>query len=284
MRHKNLALFFTLAAFCFTGVCFAKDDLPKFKVWGDQKPPGKNEPTEKVGKMILEPLVTVYLPSKEKANGTAVLVCPGGGYQGHAISHEGIEVAKWLNEEGVAAFLLQYRIPRRANQPKHLAPLQDAQRALSIVRSKAKEYGIEENKIGILGFSAGGHLTLMTSTCYNARAYEPRDEIDKVSCRPDFAIPVYPAYIVDKQNKLVDEIKITKDTPPMFFAHAGDDPYSAAGSALIYAKLRQFKSPSEIHVWAKGGHGFGMRKRNEPSDQWTRLAAEWMRRIGLVKK
>jgi len=267
----------------------AADKHVTFKVW-EGTPPGEKEalaPHVRSGgrvRKVTQPDVTVYLPPKGKANGTAVLVCPGGGYGILAEDHEGIQVAKWLNENGVTAFLLRYRVPCRPGLPKHLAALQDAQRALSLIRSKAGAFGIKEDKIGILGFSAGGHLTLMTSTCFKKRAYPAKDEVDKISCRPDFAIPVYPAYIVDKESgELVDEVQITQETPPMFFAHAGDDVWSAAGSALLYAKLRQLKSPSELHVWAKGGHGFGMNKRGEPSDQWPQHAAAWMKRIGIIE-
>src|SRR5690606_17937373 len=137
---------------------------------------------------------------------------------------EGEEVAQWLNSIGVSAIVLKYRVPRRADQPKHQAPLQDAQRAMSLVRSRADEWGIDPNRIGILGFSAGGHLSATAATNFDRRAYEAVDAIDQVSCRPNFAVLVYPAYLIQENTlELSPEIRVSASTPPTFFAHASDD-------------------------------------------------------------
>jgi len=161
----------------------------------------------------------------EKATGACIIICPGGGYGKLAWNKEGTEVATWLNTLGVEAVVLKYRVPRRKNREKHDAPLQDAQRAVSLVRHHAKEWGLDPKRIGVLGFSAGGHLSATALTNYDKRHYKSVDAVDKASCRPDFGVLIYPAYLVDKETKtqLSPELRITKNTPPIFFAHAGDD-------------------------------------------------------------
>jgi acetyl esterase/lipase len=176
---------------------------------------------------VSRPTLTVFKPAKDKDTGAAILVAPGGGYNILAWDLEGEEVAAWLNTIGVTGVVLKYRVPRREGTPKGAPPpqaLMDAQRAMSLVRSKAGEWGLDPKRIGMLGFSAGGHLTAWTSTNFDKRAYEPMDEVDKVSCRPDFAVLLYPGYLVARdKDELSPEIRVTKTTPPAFFAHAGDD-------------------------------------------------------------
>jgi acetyl esterase/lipase len=199
---------------------------------------------------------------------------------------EGEEVAAWLNSIGVTGIILKYRVPRRSGTPIAQPPPQaqmDAQRALSLVRNKAEEWGINPKRIGMLGFSAGGHLTAWTATNFDKRSYEPVDAIDKVSCRPDFAVLVYPAYLRAKdKNELMPDIRVTKDTPQTFFVHAGDDFVSPLNSTQMYQALRLAGVPAEMHLYATGGHGFGLRPRGKACTTWPQRCAEWMKAQGLL--
>ena len=234
---------------------------------------------------VTKPTLTYYLSDSAKAKGTTVIVCPGGAYQILAIEHEGEDVCKWLNELGVHAVLLKYRVPRRKNREPHAAPLQDAQRAMSLVRLAGKSWNVPLTKLGILGFSAGGNLAVMTATSFHNRTYEKVDSSDELSCRPDFAIPLYPAYLLDEQtkNRLAPHINITKECPPFFFAHTGDDRIPAEGSVLIYLALEKAGvEGSELHVYPFGGHGYGLRKTKNPVSQWPDRAEAWMRSLKLL--
>jgi acetyl esterase/lipase len=248
----------------------------------------ESKPGDKVQRLtnVSIPTITVTRPAKDKDTGAAVVIAPGGGYSILAWTHEGEDVATWLNSIGVTAVLLKYRVPRRPDDPKDKPPvgaLMDAQRAIGLVRNNAKEWGIDPKRIGFLGFSAGGHLTGWASTNYEKRAYDPIDDADKVSCRPDFAVLIYPGgLIVKDKDELSPEIKVTKDTPPSFLAHAGDD--KAENSVRYYLALRKEGVKAEMHIYASGGHGFGMIKKNHPSDEWTQQCAEWMRDQGFLKK
>ena len=169
--------------------------------------------------------LTVFPAEAENANGMGVLVCPGGGYNILAYEHEGSAICEWLNSLGVTGFLLKYRVPRRKNRLKHEAPLQDAQRAIGMIRQNAVRWKVDPGRLGVLGFSAGGNLAVMTLTSFDSRSYPKVDAADDLSCRPDFGVLVYPAYLVDRKerDKLFPEIKVTTETPPCFFAHTGDD-------------------------------------------------------------
>ena len=233
---------------------------------------------------ISKPTITIYRPAKDKDTGAAVLIAPGGGYAILAWDLEGTEVAQWLNSIGITGVVLKYRVPKRADQPRHVPPLQDAQRAMGLIRSKAKEWGIDPKRIGMLGFSAGGHLTASTATNFDKRTYDAIDEIDKESCRPDFAVLVYPAYLVDKsKTKLNPDIRVSGKTPPIFFAHAGDDPIEVENSVAMYLALKEAKVRSELHVYSAGGHGFGLRKSNMPCSTWPERCAAWFRQQGILK-
>src|SRR5207302_1662768 len=156
---------------------------------------------------------------------------------------------------------------------------------LSLVRGKAKELGLNPRRIGMLGFSAGGHLTAAAATNFDRRAYEPQDDLDQVSCRPDFAVLIYPAYlIVRNKDELAPDIRVTKDSPPMFFAHAGDDRVKPENSVLTYLALRRAGVPAELHVFAAGGHGFGLRPSAQPASSWPRLCEAWLRQQGILKR
>lgn len=229
---------------------------------------------------VTRPTITVYRPAKEKDTGAAVVICPGGGYNILAWDLEGEEVAAWLNSIGVTGIVLKYRVPRREGQSSGppLQPLQDAQRALSLVRSKAREWGIDAQRIGVLGFSAGGHLAAAASTNFNRRAYESVDDIDKAACRPDFAVLVYPAYLITKDGKeMAEDIRVTKETPPMFLVHAGDDRVSAENSAHMYLALKRAGVPAEVHIYSSGGHGFGLRPSTDECSTWPQRCSDWLK-------
>jgi acetyl esterase/lipase len=233
---------------------------------------------------VTRPELIVYRASHDKNTGAAVLVCPGGGYQILAMDLEGEEVAAWLNSLGVTAAVLKYRVPRRADRDKHEAPLQDAQRALGILRSKAAEWKIDPHRIGILGFSAGGHLSAMAMTHFDRRTYDAADAADEVSCRPDFAVLVYPAYLSEGEGlQLAPDIPVTKETPPSFLVHAGDDRIGPENSIALYMALKRAGVPAELHVYAGGGHGFGLRPSEFPCSTWPARCAEWMKSQGFLK-
>ncbi|MEO8425983.1 MAG: alpha/beta hydrolase [Verrucomicrobiota bacterium] len=243
---------------------------------------------------VTKPTITVYRPPTDKNTGAAMLVCPGGGYWNLAWDLEGEEVAAWLNTVGVTGVVLKYRVPRRPGQPEPLpapGPLLDAQRAISLVRSRAAQWGINTNRIGIVGFSAGGHLALATATRFDQRAYEPIDEIDQMTCRPDFAIAVYPGYLIEQHpagveiNKdvLAPYIRIPKETPPIFLVHASDDTMAGAeNSVVMYLALKRASVAAELHVYAQGEHGFGVRKNGLPCSTWTDRCVAWLQDQGML--
>jgi acetyl esterase/lipase len=236
---------------------------------------------------VTHPTLTVYRPAKDKQTGTAMVICPGGGYWDLYWQLEGEEVAAWLNSIGVTAIILKYRVPRRADEPKGepaRRPLQDAQRAVSLVRSKADEWGIHPGRIGMVGFSAGGHLVVATATSFDKRTYEPVDEVDKFSCRPDFAVSVYPGYLKAKEkDELWPGLRVPDGTPPVFFAHGGEDIISSPeNSVLMYLALRRAGVPAELHVYAGTAHDFGVRPSDRPYATWTESCARWLRDRGFL--
>ena len=217
----------------------------------------------------------VWYPAPAKNNsGPSVLVCPGGGYNVLAYSHEGKEVCDWLNSIGVNAGLLKYRVPRRKDVPKHQAPLQDVQRAIEIIRSKSEAWKINPKRVGILGFSAGGHLSTMALTSR-----------DKPAVAPDFAVLVYPAYLKnpENENQLSPEIVVSENTPPAFVVVAHGDKKFVEGAALFYLAMRRKNRDCELHIYGKGGHGFGFKNTEEEIKKWPSLAENWMRTMGLLK-
>jgi len=239
---------------------------------------------------VSSPTITVQKPKDVPANGAAVIVCPGGGYGILAARKEGADIVKWLNANGVTGVLLKYRVPRRqkADDQKHHHALQDAQRAMGLVRLHAKEWGIDPNRIGILGFSAGGHLSATLCNNYDKRTYEPIDAADKLSCKPDFAVLIYPAYLkttmgygdLDKVDPLQHaEAMSPKTTPPTFIAVSQADGFAGSGIAYFVA-LSKAKVPAALHVYPGGGHGTGMQAY--PLNRWTDEAAQWMRDIGVI--
>jgi len=253
----------------------------------DHKQVEVTEPTQMVTG-VTKPTITIHRPVKDKDTGTAMLICPGGGYWNLYWQLEGEEVATWLNSLGVTGIILKYRVPRRPDEPKGepaRRPLQDAQRALSLVRSKGREWGIAPQRIGMVGFSAGGHLAIATATSFDKRTYEPIDDVDKVSCRPDFAVAVYSGYLkVADKDELAPGIRIPPGTPPIFLAHGGDDIVSPPEhSVLMYLVLKRAGVPAELHIYATATHDFGVRASDHPCSTWTESCANWLRHQGLLK-
>jgi acetyl esterase/lipase len=237
---------------------------------------------------VTKPTLTIYQPSRDKNTGTAMLICPGGGYWDLYWELEGEEVAAWLNSLGMTGIILKYRVPRRAGDVKAEpapGPLLDAQRAVSLVRSRAAEWGIDPKKIGMVGFSAGGHLALATATSFEKRAYEPIDAVDETSCRPDFAVLCYSGYLKAKdKDEIAAGIRIPAATPPIFLAHSTDDKISdAEHSVLMYLALKRAGIPAELHVYATGDHDFGVRQDGKLPSSWTSLCARWLSSQGLLK-
>ena len=245
------------------------------------------EPTRLITN-VRKPTITIYRPAKDKDTGAAVLICPGGGYWNLYWELEGEEVAAWLNSHGVTGILLKYRVPRRPDEPKGepaRRPLQDAQRAVSLVRSKAREWGIDPKRIGLVGFSAGGHLAIATATRFEERTYEPTDDIDRVDCRPDFAIAVYPGYLkAQDKDELAPGLRVPAKTPPIFLAHGGADIISPPEhSVFLYLALKRAGIPTELHVYAGAAHGFGVRKLDHPCSTWTASCMDWLRSQGFIE-
>jgi acetyl esterase/lipase len=235
---------------------------------------------------VTKPSLHIYSPAKDKDTKAAVLIAPGGGYHNLAWDREGTEVADWLNSIGVIGIILKYRCPRRPGDVKGeppLGPLLDAQRAISLVRANAKEWGIDPHRIGMIGFSAGGHLVGSTCTSFDKRAYDPIDAIDKVSCRPDFGIMAYSGYFKRKdKDDIIDSVRTPEGTPPLFFVHATDDPVSDVDhSVAFYLALKRAKLDVAMHLYPTGGHGFGVRA-DGPCAGWTQTCLTWLRQRSIV--
>ncbi len=223
----------------------------------------------------------------DKATGTCIIVCPGGGYGKLAWNKEGTEVATWLNTLGVEAVVLKYRVPRRDREKPHPWPLQDLQRTIRIVRSKAAEWKINPDRLGVMGFSAGGHLCVMASSYYSEESYKPMDAIDKLDARPGFVVLIYPAYLgsVRKDaNRLDPLVKVDAKTPPTFIAITHDDGDRAIFAALYYAGLKRNRVPAELHIYSKGGHGYGLRPSSNPVSTWPARLGDWLRSSGWLKR
>ncbi len=243
------------------------------------------------------PTLTLYQPAAENRIPAAVIICPGGGYARLAMDHEGVQIAEWLNSIGVTAFILRYRLP--ADGYRHPIPLMDAQRAIRLVRSRAADWNIQPDRIGILGFSAGGHLASTAATHFDkpAATGSKADAVDTLSCRPDFHILIYPVISMDtaithrgSRNNLLgpepsdelvrllsNELQITAAMPPAFLVHANDDKAVVPENSIrYYLGLRQADVPAELHIYLKGGHGFGMRPSAGPAAAWTESCRKWL--------
>lgn len=229
---------------------------------------------------VSKPTLTLYAP-KEKTTGAAVVVFPGGGYNILAIDLEGTEVCDWLNSAGIACLLVKYRVPNSGPYPKFAAALEDAQRALGIVRSHAAEWHIDPKRIGVLGFSAGAHLSAALSAHFEKRLYQPIDAADQVSCRPDFAVIIYPGYLALAEENFAPnpEVHVTEQTPPSFILQAEDDPVHVENALVYFQALKNAKVPAELHVYADGGHGYGLRRTELPITAWPQLVELWLHTI-----
>jgi acetyl esterase/lipase len=248
------------------------------------------------------PTVTVYLPPADKATGAAVVICPGGGYGALAMDHEGHQVAKWLNSLGIAGVILKYR---HAPKYRHPTPLGDAQRALRFVRANAKEWKIDPNRVGILGFSAGGHLASTAGTHFDKGNADAKDPIDRLSCRPDFMVLVYPvitfvgpaAHLGSRNNllgknpddklieNLCNEKQVTADTPPAFLTHTkADKGVPPENSILFHEACKKAGVATEIHLYEKGAHGLGLGPKDLEFSQWPQRCAEWLVKIKMISQ
>lgn len=278
----------------------------KLKVWPNGAPDsnGMTLPEEvyegKRVRNVSEAEMYVYLPKMGVNTGAAVVICPGGGYMIEAMDHEGYDLAEWLTTQGVAGIVLKYRLPYGHDQ----IPLEDAQRALRIVRQKASEWGINPTRIGIAGSSAGGHLASTAGTRFDLGKTDAADPIEKYSCRPDFMLLLYPVITFNEEfghmgsrtnligagnkwelvEKYSNELHVTAQTPPTFLILADDDGgVPTRNSIEFYMALKKYKIPAEMHIFRDGGHGFGMNKKNLPVDQWPNLFAQWMKAQGITR-
>jgi acetyl esterase/lipase len=240
---------------------------------------------------VSEPTMTVF-PPKGKNTGVAIVVFPGGGFQVLAITLEGTEICDWLTAKGMTCILSKYRVPNSnhhwddsckcAVTPKVPTALQDAQRTIRLVRSRANELHINPSKIGVIGFSAGGYLVAQTSNIFEP-AYKPVDAIDKISSRPDFSIALYPGHLCRRGSTLDPGIHVTRRTPPTFLLQNWDDPVDDVCNSTVYARaLDDAHVPAEVHLFAKGGHAFGLRQKQHPVAMWPSLVESWLKEIGIL--
>ena len=243
---------------------------------------------------VADPTITVYTPTG-KNTGAAVLVIPGGGFEILAIDYEGTEVCDWLVAEGITCVVEKYRVPsepyewKTNSRPHNLQiptrSLEDTQRAMRLIRSHAAEWRIDPHKIGVLGFSAGGYLVAQISTNYDKRLYPASDAADTVSARPDFAVAVYPGHLATERRMLNPNVPVTKQTPPTFIVQAEDDHVDGVEQALVYfGALKDADVPAELHIYAGGGHAFGLRQTDLPITRWPHLVDQWLATIGVLPK
>ncbi len=228
---------------------------------------------------VYEPSITIYRAEDAEQPGPLILVCPGGGYGILAINKEGSEIAQWLNSLGVHAAVLKYRVPHQRDNA-----FADAQRAIRILRGRANEFNLDKERIGMIGFSAGAHLSARVSGDYKGIAYQKVDDFDELSARPDFVALIYPAYLVDEENKINEEIIVDKHNPPVFVLQTQDDSIRVENAIYYALAARDAKLGCEMHIFAKGGHGYGLRPQNEAVGNWPNLMHEWLKSIGAVDK
>ena len=286
-----------------TFILSAQDKV--LKVWPDGAPKdnGMTEPEEKYDgvrvRNVSEAEMYVYLPEEDKNTGAAVVICPGGGYMIEAMDHEGYDIAEWLKSKGVAGIVLKYRLP----YGHHEVPSSDARHALRIVRINAEEWGINPDKIGIAGSSAGGHLASTVGTRFDYGNENAASEVEKMSSRPDFMLLLYPVitfreefgHMGSRRNligegnnwemveKYSNEMHVSPKTPPTFMVLADDDTaVPSRNSVEFYLALKKNKVPAEMHIFAKGGHGFGITKHNQPADQWPELFYNWLKAVEII--
>lgn len=306
-KRVSIVYFFVLNAFMISGF----SQTLTIKLWPDGIPGSITNPSyvEKIttadGRItrcekVVTPDLTVFLPAQDKANGSAVLICPGGGYSALAFDHEGNAIAKWLNDNGIAGIILKYRLPSdQIMKDKSIGPLQDAQEAMRVIRRNANDWKIDPKKVGVIGFSAGGHLASTLSTHYAEKVYEVKDNS---SARPDFSLLIYPVVSFDtaithrgSRNNLIgikpdaeqverfsNELQITAETPPAFLVHSADDKAVPVMNSIGYFRgLQKNNIPVELHVFQKGGHGYGLAPDRGTESSWPDLCIKWMKQIGI---
>ncbi len=272
---------------------------PEIKLWPDGLPESsrparepKTDAPKKVDperiKRVVDPTLTVMKAPADKANGAACVVFPGGGYQLLAWQKEGIELGKWFNEQGVTAIIVKYRVPRRGPKNFHVEPFQDGIRAIRMTRHHSKEWGIDPNRVGVAGFSAGGHLALVTAMHYDKPPYEGLDIIDRQNARPDFCCGIYAAYLGDNYKDNLAELgslmKVTKDTPPTFLAVTMDDTWRGVQSGQLLKLYKEAGIPVEAHIYSAGGHGYGLRSdKRKPISGWPNRLGDWLEFSGFYK-
>ncbi len=278
---KNLQnLILLLASLIFTCALAAQE--PVIELWKGVKMPGtacteaevlkgKREDNNLFYTFVSVPTLQFFRAESENPT-AAIIICPGGGYKRLAYSLEGIEIANFFKKVGVSCFILKYRIPNNKD-----GALQDAQRALRLVRQNAKAWNIDPNKVGILGFSAGGHLSARTSTNFDTNSYEALDEADKLSARPDFTALIYPAYCADSSYTLAPEIKVSEKTPPAFIMQTQDDKPYVDSSVGYFLALKKFGVNADLHIFSVGGHGYGLREKTKPVGTWGDTLATWLK-------
>lgn len=267
-------------------------------LWPHEPPGAKSNPTPEyaspadylvAGRQILLvhnvsiPTLTVYQP-KSNPSGAGILVFPGGGYNILAIDHEGTEVCDWLVSINVACIMVKYRVPETGPFPKSPAALQDAQRAIGLVRQHASEWHINLRRIGVLGFSAGAHLAAAVSTHYDRRVYDSIDDADQQSCRPDFVALIYPGYLAFEEKNYApnSDVPVTPQTPPTFLVMAEDDPVHVENATVYFQLLKNAKVPAELHIYTEGGHGYGLRPTQLPVTLWPKLVETWLHTIHIL--
>ncbi|MGC8744342.1 MAG: alpha/beta hydrolase [Verrucomicrobiia bacterium] len=299
MKKSGFGILIFLISLIFMGInqCYGAsthNEIPLFKdgapgepaIEGEEKDTTK--PTDAVvgGKPVIRlgnvtnPTLTFY-PSEKNKDGLTVIIFPGGGYHILAMDLEGTEIAEWLNSIGVHAVIVKYRVPARKNQERYKAPLQDAQRAIRIVRANSKQWGVNPERIGALGFSAGAHLAATLCANYSTNSYTPVDDIDKLDCKPNFQVLIYPAYLTmkEKDDEIAPEVAVTSNTPPTFLVQTGDDPIRVQTSIYYYLALKKAGVKAELHVFPTGGHGYGLRQGKRVSTLWPQLLESWLKEL-----
>lgn len=272
MAQQNPILLFPGGAPGETTSLKQKDDLSGNKVAGC--------PVLRISD-VSEPTLTFYPAPADNNSGTTIIVNPGGGYHILAYNLEGTEICKRFNSHGINCVLVKYRVPRREGLEKHQAPLQDLQRAIAYTRSHAAEWNINPNKIGVMGFSAGAHLSAMAATAYGQRTYPVVDAWDNVNLRPDFCVLVYPAYLGGENFSVSPELKVTENTPPTLLIQTQDDKSHINSSLFYYYALKEKGVPAEMHLYLSGGHGYGLRNTGHTVNEWPYRVLDWLRNLGF---
>lgn len=232
---------------------------------------------------VSKPQAHVFRPEESKANGGAVVICPGGGFSILAWDLEGTEVAEWFNKLGYTAVVLKYRVPTRQHGEPGTweGPVMDTQRALSLTRAHAAEWNLDPARVGVLGFSAGGVAAALAAVKKGQRLYEASDKTDETSCAVDFAMLIYPGGTIEKDGSLKAEYSVDKNTPPMFFVHAADDRVTCLSSVALFTALKKSGVSAELHIYSSGGHGYGLRPTEFPVTQWPERAETWLSQMKL---